>query len=159
MALSIRPYLHLSGIPAGWTEILGVVGTLAALSILTELMVRYSHGTKNIDPTMPIQHYIRISGIPVGWTKVGVVGALKSLEPTVIHGDQHLGLSRYPSCAGLTQTGRLKLENRLELLEKLQSRQITLELSVGSESAIVDIDCHFYDLTPLNTPGNELIAE
>jgi hypothetical protein len=124
-------------------------------------MIRYSHGTKNIDPTMPrsVQHYFRMSGIPVGWTELDVVTALKALEPTIINSDQHLGLSLYPACAGLTQTGLLKVENCLELREKLQSGQITLELSVESESVIVDIDCHFHDLTPLNTPGNELIAE
>jgi hypothetical protein len=47
----------------------------------------------------------------------------------------------------------------LELLDKIKSDQITLELSVEGECAIVDIDCHLYDPTPLNTPGNEPIAE
>jgi hypothetical protein len=160
MASSVQHYFRKSGISAGRTE-LGVIGGLAALSICTGLMIRHSYETKNIDSSMAssTQHYFRISGIPAGWTEVGVVGALKSLEPTVVHGDQHLGLSLYPACAGLTQTGLLKLENCLEFLEKLKSGQITLELSVESESAIVDIDCHFHDLTPLNTPGNELTAE
>jgi hypothetical protein len=161
MALPIRPYLHLSGIPAWWIELLGVVGVLAALSILTELMMRYSHETKTIDPTMPIsvQHYFRISGIPVGWTELDVVVALKALEPTIVDDDQHPRLFLYPACAGLTQTGLLKLENCLELRERIKSDKIKLEISVAGESAIVDIDCHFYDLTPLNTPGNEIIAE
>jgi hypothetical protein len=39
----------------------------------------------------------------------------------------------------------------LELLETIKSENIQLELSGEGESAIMDIDCHFYDLTPLNT--------
>jgi hypothetical protein len=161
MDLFIRPYLHLSGIRAGWAERLGLIGALAALSILTKLKMRYSHGTKNIDPKMPIsvQRYFRISGIPVGWTELDVVGSLETLEPTIIDADQHPRVFLYPACAGLTQTGLVKLENCLELRERIKSDQIKLEISVAGESVIVDIGCHFYDLTPLNTPGNELIAE
>jgi hypothetical protein len=105
------------------------------------------------------QHYIRIRGIPAGWTDVGIVGALKSLEPTIIHGDQHPRLSLYPAYSGLTQTGLLKLENCLEFRKKFMSDEIKLELSVEGENAIVDIDDRFYDLTPLNTLENEHIAE
>jgi hypothetical protein len=105
------------------------------------------------------QHWFRISGIPTGWTNVSVIGALKSLEPPIIHHDQHPRLSLYPSCAGLTLTGLLKLDNCLELLEKVKSDKIQLELSVEGEKEIVDLDGDFYNLTPLNTLGNEHIAE
>jgi hypothetical protein len=105
------------------------------------------------------KHWFRISGIPTGWTDVSVVRALKSLEPTVIHDDQHPRLSLYPACGGLSLTGLLRLENCLELLEKVKSDKIQFELSVTGENATVDIDGHFYDLTPLNTPGNDDIAE
>jgi hypothetical protein len=105
------------------------------------------------------QHWFRISGIPTGWTNVSVVDALKSLEPPIIHDDQHSRLSVYPSCAGLTLTGLLKLENCSELLEKVKSDKIQLELSVKGEKEIVDLDGDFYNLTPLNTLGNEHIAE
>jgi hypothetical protein len=105
------------------------------------------------------QHYIRISGIPTGWTDVGIVCALKALEPAIIHDDEHPHLSLYPACGGLTQTGLLKLENGLEFLKKIMSDEIKLELSVEGENTIVDIDDRFYDLTPLNTLENEHIAE
>jgi hypothetical protein len=105
------------------------------------------------------QHYFRISGIPPGWTNVGIVGALESLEPTIIHDGQHPHLSLYPACNGLTQTGLLKLENCLEFLKKFMSDEFKLELSVEGENAIVGIDDRFYDLTPLNTLENEHIAE
>jgi hypothetical protein len=108
MASSIRHYIRISGITMGWIE-LGVVSALTALFICTGLMVRYSHETKNIVSTMPLsqQNYFRISGIPAGWKGVNVVCGLKSLEPTRIHDDQHLHLSFYPACSGLTQTGLL----------------------------------------------------
>jgi hypothetical protein len=156
----MQHYFRKFGIHIGRTE-LGVTGGLAALSICTSLMIRYSYETKNVDSSMAssAQRYFRISGILANWTEVDVVDTLKSLQPPIIDGDQHPRLSLYPACAGLTQTGLLKLENCLELLEKIRSDQIKLELSVGGEGAIVDIDCHFYDLTPLNTAGNELIAE
>jgi hypothetical protein len=106
-----------------------------------------------------VQHYFRLTGIPTGWTEVDVVRALKSLEPTIIHDDQYPCLSLYPACAGSTQTGLLKLKDCLELYEKIKSDKIKLELSVEEENAIVVMDGDFYDLTPLNTPGNEHIAE
>jgi hypothetical protein len=108
---------------------------------------------------LSMQHYFRISGIPASWTAVGVVGALKSLEPTIIHDHQHPHLSLYPACSGLAQTGLLKLENCIELLEITKLNNTRLELSVKEESAYVHIDDHFYDLIPLNTPGNEYIVE
>jgi hypothetical protein len=121
------------------------------------LMIRYSYGNKNIVSSMasPIQHCFRISGILAGWTELDVVCALKSLEPAIIHDDQHPRLSLYPACAGLTQTGLLKLENCLEFLEKIKSVKLSVRTFSRGESATVDIDDHFYDLTPLNTPGNE----
>jgi hypothetical protein len=105
------------------------------------------------------EHWFRISGIPTGWTDVSVLGALKSLEPPIIHEDQHPHLSLYPACAGLTLTGLLKLENFSELLEKVKSDKIHLELSVEGKKTIVDLDGDFYNLTPLNILGNEHIAE
>jgi hypothetical protein len=105
------------------------------------------------------QHWFRISGIPTGWTDVGVLGALTSLEPPIIHEDRHPRLSVYPACAGSTLTGLLKLENCSELLEKVKSGIIHLELSLEGEKAVVDLDRNFYNLTPLNTLGNEHIAE
>jgi hypothetical protein len=126
-----------------------------------KLLNRYLYGTGNIASTTPLsaQHCFRLSGIPVGWKEAGVVSALKSLKPTIIHDDQYPHLSLYPACAGSSQTGLLELENCLELLEKIKSGNIKLELSVEGKNAIVDIDVNFYHLTPLNTPGNKYIAE
>jgi hypothetical protein len=108
---------------------------------------------------LSLQHYFRISGIPSGWTDVSVVGALESCEPTIIHDNQHPFISLYPACSGLTQTGLLKLGDGIEFLEKIKLDTIKLELSVEEESAYVDIDGHFHDLTPLNTPVKEYIVE
>jgi hypothetical protein len=108
---------------------------------------------------LSVQHYFRISGIPTEWTDVGVIDALKSPAHAVIHDGQYPRLSLYPACTGSTQTGLLKLENCVEFLEKIKSDKIQLELSLEGKDATVDIDVDFYDLTPLNTPGNEHIAE
>jgi hypothetical protein len=108
---------------------------------------------------LPMQHYFRISGIPAKWTAVSVVGALKSLEPTIIDDHQNPHLSLYPACSGFTQTGLLKLENCIGLLETTKLNNIRLELEVKEESAYVHIDGHFCGLTPLNTPDNEYIVE
>jgi hypothetical protein len=106
-----------------------------------------------------IEHYFRISGIPRDWTEHDVVSALKSFSPTIIDDDQRPRLSAYPACSDVTQTGLLKLESCFGLLKEIKSDNIHLELSAEEKDAIVDIDGHFYDLTPLNTPGNECIAE
>jgi hypothetical protein len=158
MASTVQHYFRISGITLSWTE-LGVA--LIALFICTGLMIRYSYETNNIVSTMPlpVQHYFRISGIPTGWTDVDVVGAIKSLGPIRIHDEQHPRLSLYPACSGSTQTGLLKLVNCLEFLETTKLDKLKLELSVEGKSEFVDIDGHFYDLTPLNTVGNEKIAE
>jgi hypothetical protein len=47
----------------------------------------------------------------------------------------------------------------LELLETTKLGPIQSEFSVEGESVWVDIDDHFFDLTPPNTPGNEYIVE
>jgi hypothetical protein len=106
--------------------------------------------------SLSAHHYYRISGIPTDWTEVGITGGLNSLEPTIVHDDQHLHLSLYPACSGLTQTGILKLNDCLELFKQVESDDINLEISVEGESANVGIDCHFYNLTPLNIPGNHI---
>jgi hypothetical protein len=105
------------------------------------------------------QHCFRISGIPPSWTDVGIVSALRSLEPTIIPDGQHLHLSLYPACSRLTQTGLLKLDNCLEFFKNIMSNKTKLELSVEGENVIVDIDGRFDDLTPLNTPDNEDFTE
>jgi hypothetical protein len=159
MASATQHYFRTSGITMGWTEF-GVVGALSLLFICTGLIIRYSYDAKNRVSTIPLsrKHYFRISGIPTGWTEVSVVGGLKSLEPTRIH-DENPRLSLFPACSNSTQTGILKLENCLELLETTKLDTIQLQLSVEGDSVFVDIDDHFFDLTPLNTPGNEYIVE
>jgi hypothetical protein len=159
MASSTQHYFQTSGITMGWTEL--VVGALTGLFIYTGLIIRYSYDAKNRVSTMPLsgQHYFRISRIPTGWTEVSVVGGLKSLEPTRIHDDESPCLSLFQACNDSTQTGILKLENYLELLETTKSDTVQLELSVEGESVCIDIDDHFFDLTPLNTPGNEYTVE
>jgi hypothetical protein len=93
------------------------------------------------------------------WTEVGIVGALKSHGPSIIHDGQPHRLSLYNACAGSTQTGVLELENCLELLDQVKSNDIKLEISVEGESAIVVIDGHFCGFTPVNSPGIGWIAE
>jgi hypothetical protein len=158
MASSTQHYFRTSGITMGWTE-LSVVGALTILFICTRLVIRYSYDAKNRVSTISLsgQHYFRISGIPTGCIEVSVVGGLKSLELTRIHEDESPCLSLFQACNDSTQTGILKLENCLELLETTKLDTVQLELSVEGEN--VYIDDHFFDLTPLNTPGNEYIVE
>jgi hypothetical protein len=157
MGSPVQYCFRMSGITIDWTK-LGVA--LIAVFICAGLTIRYSYETKNIVSTVPLSvHYFRISGIPAGWTEVGVVGALKSLKPTTMYDEQHPRLVLYPACSGSTQTGLLKLVKFLGLLEATKLDKLKVELSVEGESEFVDIDGHFYDLTPLNNPGDEHIVE
>jgi hypothetical protein len=160
MASSTEHYFRTSGITMGWIG-LGVVGAVTVSFICTGLIIRHSYEAKNRVSTTPLskKHYFRISRIPTGWTEASVVGGLKSLEPTRIHDDESPCLSLFQACNDSTQTGILKLENCLELLETTKLDTAQLELSVEGESVCVDIDGHFFGLTPLNTPGNEYIVE
>jgi hypothetical protein len=96
----------------------------------------------------------RISGLPPSWSQGDVLGALCAIDPSLIS-QKNLRLSLYPSvgCGAPTQTALLNLDSGTE---KLQLRH---HLTVPESGAVLTIDSHFHDLTPLNAPEGKVIAE
>jgi hypothetical protein len=74
------------------------------------------------------------------------------------HGDW---LSLYPACSGFSQTALLDLKENIEYFENLdaeKSTPITL-LSDNLKVHVCSLDCSFYNLTPLNNPGDNPTLE
>jgi hypothetical protein len=103
--------------------------------------------------------FIRISEVPQDWTEKDVLNGLLAVEPTCILQGQVSKISLYPSCCGTGQTGLLNMGKCTGLFEHIKVGQITFEISKPYSVATVITDSHFHDLTPLNTPVNDLLAE
>jgi hypothetical protein len=99
---------------------------------------------------------IRIAGVPQDWTEEDVLNGLLAVEPTRILQDQESDLTLYPDCSGAGQTGLL---NCTGLIEYIKPEGIPLEIAKQDSKETLVLDSHFHDLTPLNTPGNDILAE
>jgi hypothetical protein len=102
--------------------------------------------------------YFRISNIPSTWSKDHLVTVIKKQDPGI--DEKTVKVSLYPSCNGTGQTALFHLGKRSALVQNMQTEETTY-FTISSEGSpvIISIDSHFYDLTPLNTPGNRIIAE
>jgi hypothetical protein len=100
----------------------------------------------------------RTSDIPGTWGKEHLVQAIKTKDPAF--DEEKAQVSLYPSCNGTGQTALLYLSQRSKLFQNLETEETTY-LSISSEDSTVNvtIDSHFYDITPLNSPGSPIIAE
>jgi hypothetical protein len=102
---------------------------------------------------------IRISGVPQDWTDEDVLNGLLAVGPTCIFQGQVSKLTLYPDCSGTRQTGLLSLDKYTGLIECNKPGGITLEIAKEDNTETIDLDSHFHDLTPLNTPENDILAE
>jgi len=100
----------------------------------------------------------RISGIPQDWKEDDLLGALQTIDPDLQN--QKSQLSLYPACCGFSQTALLELDptKYFQSLGPNESTHIRVSPASKTET-ILTIDSHFYDLTPLNTPDEQIIAE
>jgi hypothetical protein len=99
----------------------------------------------------------RISGVPQDWRKDDLLGALQNIDPDLRN--QKPQLSLYPACCGSSQTALLELDTT-KYFQSLGPNESYERVSPPSKTeAVLTIDSHFYDLTPLNTPDKQIIAE
>jgi hypothetical protein len=103
--------------------------------------------------------FIRISGVPQDWTEEDVLKGLLAVRPACTLQGQVSKMSLYPACCGTGQTGLLNIGKCTGLFENIKAGQITCEIANQDSIATVVIDSHFGDLTPLNTPENDILAE
>jgi hypothetical protein len=92
--------------------------------------------------------------VPPDWNEDRLLAALKSVDTLL--GDSNPQLSLYPACCGTTQTALLHLDFCTTYFKQLKPGNNYLPASDGVDLVI---DRHFHDLTPLNSPGDEVVAE
>ena len=100
----------------------------------------------------------RISGIPRDWKVDDLLGALQNIDPDL--GGKESRLSLYPACCDSSQTALIELDTT-KYLQSLRPNEFTYERAcpANKAEAVLAIDSHFNDLTPLNTPDERIIAE
>jgi hypothetical protein len=80
------------------------------------------------------------------------------IDPRLEQKDKHeYQLSLYPACNGSTQTALLNLNTSTEYFQQLKPDDFNYVSTAGGVDLV--IDSHFYDLTPLNSPRDEVVAE
>ena len=100
----------------------------------------------------------RVSGIPQDWEKDDLLSALQSIDTNLRN--QKPQLSLYPACCGSSQTALIELD-ATKYFQSLRPNEFTYEriCPANKTEAVLAIDSHFNDLTPLNTPDKQIIAE
>jgi len=96
----------------------------------------------------------RISGVPPSWSENDLFDVLQTLDPPLTRNEKP---SLFPACSGLTQTALLNLDSYPEHLP--HAKYLQLPETTSRTGAHLTIDCDFYNLTPLNIPKGEIIAE
>lgn len=97
----------------------------------------------------------RISNVPLTWGKEDLVEHLKRVG-FVDKG--HNRVSLYPACSGDGQVALLNLVEYFEWFRQLSITGSDTLPGCGSETNL-QIDRHFYGLTPLNNPKKNIAAE
>ncbi|KAA8911998.1 hypothetical protein FN846DRAFT_358793 [Sphaerosporella brunnea] len=123
------------------------------------LHVRNSASDHAVSSKVSKPKCIRILGIPKDWSETDLLDALETSEWSLK--DTKHDISLYPACCGDNLTALLSLESHAGIFERLKPHDVTyvpVTAASGSET-ILTIDSRFYDLTPLNTPKGEIIAD
>jgi hypothetical protein len=108
------------------------------------------------DPTVsnPRPKYIRISGLPSSWSENDLFDALHTIDPSLTH--QNCRSSLFPGCSGFTQIAVLNLDSGTEHLERHKHLKVP---EPANRTVVLTIDSDFCNLTPLNVPEREIMAE
>jgi len=97
---------------------------------------------------------VRISGVPLNWNENDLFDVLEAIDPSLTHTQRP---SLYPACSDSTQTALLNLDYCPEYFQHAKYHQVPE--STSRTAAHLAIDSNFYNLTPLNIPEGEIIAE
>ncbi|KAF8533302.1 hypothetical protein BDD12DRAFT_984533 [Trichophaea hybrida] len=96
----------------------------------------------------------RISGVPSSWNEDDLFDALHAIVPSLMH--QKFRPSLYPGCCGSTKIALLNLDSGTKHLERHKYLPVP---ESTSRPGVLTIDSDFYNLTPLNLPEGEIIAD
>lgn len=99
--------------------------------------------------------YFRISGLPLSWSANDLFDVLHAIDPSLTDPDYRPSL--FPACCSSTQTTLITLGPCIEHLQRYN--YVLVPESASRTAALLTIDSHFYNLTPLNVPVGEVVAE
>jgi hypothetical protein len=130
------------------------------LSVLTLLLwmlrrARLHQGSSTLAAKPQPAVCFRISNVPPMWNKAELLQAFQSSDDSLDLATSQYRLSFYPACSGPSQTAILNLQYPGRSWN-LQSNENKL---IRREGKDIVVDRHFYGLTPLNTPEDEIVAE
>jgi hypothetical protein len=111
---------------------------------------------QSIDPTRlnsPPKCF-RISGVPSSWNENDVFDALHIIDPSLTH--QNFRSSLYPGCSGSTQVALLNSDSGTKHFECYKYLKVP---ESTNRTVVLTIDSDFFNLTPLNIPEGEIVAE
>jgi len=98
---------------------------------------------------------LRISNVRPTWSEAELLQAFQSSDDSLDFATGQYRLSLYPACCGSSQTALLNFQCPGHAWD-LESNKDKL---IGRGDSDLVMDRHFYGLTPLNNPGDEIIAE
>jgi hypothetical protein len=108
--------------------------------------------TSEVDPSRCSDSTcFRIRAIPLDWNKGRLLDALKTVQPSIEETMCEIAL--YPSCGGgrRSQTALLVLNTLTGFFSKIGSNE-SRYLNLVDEHGGLELDRHFWGLTPLNAP-------
>ncbi|KAF8531694.1 hypothetical protein BDD12DRAFT_914648, partial [Trichophaea hybrida] len=97
----------------------------------------------------------RISGLPSTWSETDLLDALHAIDPSLTRHDSRPSV--YPACYSSTQTALLHLDPYIEHLHS--NLYLHVPESNTRAAAHLTIDSHFHNLTPLNDPSGDVVAD
>ncbi|KAF8241752.1 hypothetical protein K440DRAFT_621749 [Wilcoxina mikolae CBS 423.85] len=99
----------------------------------------------------------RISNVPPTWNEQDLLVYLESLDCSLVGlATSNTRLSLYPACFGSCKVALLNMTDCPEYFQSLSQNEYH---SVRQADSDLVIDSHFYDLTPLNTPEGDIVAD
>ncbi|KAF8538649.1 hypothetical protein BDD12DRAFT_137758 [Trichophaea hybrida] len=103
----------------------------------------------------------RIANVPSSWSPENLLNSLQKIDPLLAQTNiREYQLSLYPACCGSTQTALLNFRTCTEYFHGLnQNVDHYVKVTNAIDGDHLVIDSHFNNLTPLNTPEEEVVAD
>ena len=109
---------------------------------------------------VPSPTCFRVSNIPSAWNEGDLLKWTQNLDPSW-KGDGYR-ISLYPSYHGTGQTALLNTKHcpaTFSDIDRGKAKAITVKGEGSDKEVILSVDCDFYNLTPLNKPKGDIVAE
>jgi hypothetical protein len=143
--------------------IAGILILLLCAILALQIWIISGRRTAESSPPVPApeSQCFRITGVPPEWSEADLLYSLRQVDPSVEswNNDQ---VSIYPACCGARKTALLKVHTSSKFFMHIgigDSKFVEISRGASDKKVGLLIDCHFHELTPLNTPKGDIIAE